>query len=274
MAGLRAIWKGSIKFGIVTIPVKLYAATQDNDIHFRQVHLDDGGRIRYRKVCEVDEKEVPNDEIAKGFDTGQGTVLVEKDDLEHIPLPTNRQVDIEEFAEADQLDPIMFDKSYFLAPDRSSPSYRLLHDTMADSGKVAIAKVALRQKERLAALRVRGDLIVLHTMLWPDEVRVPALGEGEEPVKISDKEKQMATFLIESMTNDHLDMSEFHDEYRAGLEKLIEAKAAGRTLESPKAEVTDNVVDMTALLERSIAQRNGKGRAKKSTKKAAGNKVA
>ena len=231
---MRSIWKGALSFGLVTIPVKLYGATQTNDVAFHQVHDADGGRIRYRRVCEQDGEEVPYEHIAKGYELPSGeTVILTDDDFASLPIRTNRSVDVLEFVPAEQIDPIYFNRSYYLEPDsHGTKPYILLRDALEESGRVAVVKVALRNRESLATVRVREGVLVLETMLWPDEIRDASFGFLDEDVDVRPQELKMALSLIDSMTDD-FDPAQFTDEYREGLEAVIEAKIEGREVVEP-----------------------------------------
>src|SRR5918911_4815977 len=172
---MRAIWKGAVSFGLVNVPVRLFAATEENDIRFHQVHREDGGRIRYKRTCEVCGKEVTYDDIAKGYDLGGGEmVILTDDDFADLPLTTSHAIDVLEFVPAEQVDPILYNKAYYLEPDGAATKpYVLLRDALTRTDRVAVVKVALRQREQLATLRVHDNVLVLNTMLWPDEVRTP-----------------------------------------------------------------------------------------------------
>src|ERR687896_1684877 len=198
---MRSIWKGAISFGLVTIPVKVYSATEQRDVSFHQVHRADGGRIKFRRVCTVCGEEVAYADVAKGYELPGGEVVVLTDeDFADLPLSTSRRIDVLQFAAVEQVDPIYFNKSYFLEPDaQGDKPYVLLRDALESSGRVAIVKVALRQRESLATLRVRDGIFVLETMLWPDEVRTPDFPFLEEDIEVRKQELSMATSLIESM---------------------------------------------------------------------------
>ncbi len=172
---MRSIWKGAISFGLVTIPVKLYSATEQRDVSFHQVHREDGGRIKYKRVCTVDGEEVPYSDIAKGYELPSGeTVILTDEDFADLPLSSSRRIDVLQFVEQEEVDPIYFAKSYYLEPDQQGAKpYVLLRDALENSGQVAVVKIAIRQRESLATLRVREGVFVLETMLWPDEVRTP-----------------------------------------------------------------------------------------------------
>jgi len=253
---MRSIWKGSISFGLVNIAVKLYSATEEKDVAFHQVHRDDGGRIRYKRVCSVCGEEVAYNDIAKGYELPDGEIVVlTDDDLAELPLTTSREIDVLQFVPLEQVDPIYFSKSYYLEPDpKATKAYVLLRDTLEDSGKVAIVKVALRRREALATLRVREGVLTMETMLWPDEIREPAFGFLDESPEVRKQELAMAASLVESLSGD-FDPSAYTDQYREALESLIDAKVEGRDLvPAPEAEVEGGgkVVDLVAALQASI----------------------
>jgi DNA end-binding protein Ku len=232
---MRSMWKGAISFGLVMIPIKLYAATEQKDIAFRQVHREDGGRIRFRRVCSIDGQEVPYEDVAKGYElpTGEMVVLTDED-MAELPLPTTRSIEVLQFMPAEQLDPILLNRSYFVEPESAGArAYVLLRDSLERSGKVALALVALRQRESLATLRTRDGLLVLETLLWPDEVRTPAFPFLEDDVEVRSQELKMAASLIESMTVD-FDPDSYHDSYREALQELVNAKVEGHELVQPE----------------------------------------
>ena len=252
---MRAIWKGAVSFGLVSIPVKLYTATEERDISFHQVHREDGGRIRYKRVCQIDGEEIPYSEIAKGFELPSGeTVVITDEDLAELPLATSRVVEVLSFVPLEQVDPIYFAKSYYLEPDKTATKpYVLLRDALAQADSVALVKVAIRTRETLATLRVRDGVLVLETMVWPDEVRTPDFGFLDEDVTTRPQELAMAESLIESMSGD-FDPEQYHDEYREALQQVIEAKVEGReVVEQPvEEEETGSVVDLMAALRASV----------------------
>jgi DNA end-binding protein Ku len=231
---MRSMWKGAISFGLVMIPVKLYAATEQKDIAFRQVHREDGGRIRFRRVCSLDGAEVPYEDVAKGYELPGGEVIVLTDeDLADLPLASSKSIEVMHFTPADQLDPILFNRSYYVEPEAAGVrAYALLRDALERSGRVAIAQVALRQRESLATLRVRDGVLVLETLLWPDEIRGADFGFLDEDVEVRTQELRMATSLIDSMTVD-FDPAEYHDRYREALQELVTAKTEGRDVLQP-----------------------------------------
>jgi len=228
------MWKGAVSFGLVMIPVKLYTATETKDIAFRQVHREDGGRIRFRRFCTVDDQEVPYEDVAKGFELPDGEIVIlTEEDMAELPLPTTKSIEVVQFCPAEQLDPILFNRSYFLEPEAAGArAYSLLREALEQSGKIAIAQVALRQRESLAILRARDGVLVLETLLWPDEVRVPDFPFLEDNIEVRAQELRMAESLIESMTLD-FDPDEYHDSYREALQELVTAKVEGREVIQP-----------------------------------------
>ncbi|ADG89688.1 non-homologous end joining protein Ku [Thermobispora bispora] len=251
---MRSIWKGAISFGLVTIPVKLYPATEQKDVTFHQVHRTDGGRIKYKRVCSVDGAEVPYGEIAKGYELPTGEVVILTDeDFAELPLSTSRRIDVLQFTSADQIDPIYFAKSYYLEPEaQGTKAYVLLRDALARSGRVAVVKIALRQRESLATLRVRDGVFVLETMLWPDEVREAAFPFLKETVEVRPQELKMAESLIETMVED-FDPTAYSDAYREALQQVIEAKVAGKEVVAPEAPAEERpAVDLMAALRASV----------------------
>ncbi|MBM7469953.1 DNA end-binding protein Ku [Microbacterium keratanolyticum] len=266
---MRTIWKGALTFGLVNVPVKVYSATEDHDVPLHQVHGEDGGRIRYQRTCEVCGQVVPFADIDRAYvDDGQ-TILLTKDDLAALPAERSREIDVVEFVPSDQVDLLTLDKAYYLEPDSSSPkAYVLLRRTLEATDRTAIVRFTLRQKTRLAALRVRGDVLVLQTLLWADEVREPAFPALDEPVKISDKELELSASLVESFSGD-FDPETFVDEYQAELRTLIDAKIEkGEGFEvsetfaaSDGAEKGGEVIDLMEALRASV-ERSRAARAK------------
>jgi DNA end-binding protein Ku len=233
---MRSMWKGAVSFGLVMIPVKLYAATETQDIAFRQVHRDDGGRIRFKRFCSIEDVEVPYEDVAKGYELPGGEIVVlTEDDMADLPLPTTRSIEVVQFTPAEQIDPILFNKSYYVEPEAvGARAYCLLRDALEESGKIAIAQVALRQRESLAILRVRDGVLVLETLLWPDEVREAAFPFLDDDIEVRPQELRMASSLIESMTVD-FDPEDYHDSYREALQELVNAKVEGREVVQPEA---------------------------------------
>ncbi|KKK07263.1 Ku protein [Micromonospora sp. HK10] len=252
---MRAIWKGAVSFGLVSIGVKVYSATEEKDIRFHQVHREDGGRIRYKRTCSVCGEEVTYDDIAKGYDIGGGEMVILTDeDFADLPLSTSHAIDVLEFVPAEQVDPILYNKAYFLEPEGSATKpYVLLRDALADSERVAIVKVALRQREQLATLRVREGVLLLNTMLWPDEIRQPDFGFLDEDLKVRPPELAMASSLIDSMAGE-FEPDAFTDDYRAALQEVIDAKIEGREVVQPEEEeaAPAAAVDLMAALKASV----------------------
>ena len=255
---MRSIWAGAISFGMVVIPVKLYAATEQRDVAFRQVHREDGGRIQYRRICTIDGEEVPYADIAKGYELATGDMVVlTDDDLKDLPLATAHRIDVLHFSPAGQLDPILANKAYYLEPEPAGVrAYALFRDALERSGRVAVAKVAIRQREALAALRIRDGVLVLETLLWPDEVRTPDFKFLDEDVDVRSQELKMAASLIDTMTED-FDPSAFKDAYREALEALVQAKIEGNEVVRPAggipAEKPGGPADLTETLRASVA---------------------
>jgi len=255
---MRSIWAGAISFGMVVIPVKLYAATEQRDVAFRQVHREDGGRIQYRRICTIDGEEVPYSDIGKGYELPTGDVVVlTDDDLKDLPLATAHRIDVLHFAPSGQLDPILANKAYYLEPEPAGVrAYVLFRDALERSGRVAVAKVAIRQREALAALRVRDNVLVLETLLWPDEIRAPDFNFLEEDVDVRSQELKMAASLIDTMTED-FDASAYRDAYREALEALVQAKIEGNDVVRPAgvgiaAERPSGAADLTETLRASV----------------------
>jgi DNA end-binding protein Ku len=256
---MRSMWKGAISFGLVMIPVKLYAATEQKDIAFRQVHRADGGRIRFRRVCSVDGSEVPYEEVAKGFELPGGEMVVLTDeDMADLPLASSKSIEVLHFTPADQLDPILFNRSYYVEPETAGGrAYVLLRDALERSDRVAICQVALRQREALATLRSRDGVLVLETLLWPDEVRSAEFPFLDDDIEVRSQELRMATSLIDSMTVD-FDPEEYHDRYREALQELVEAKTEGRDVIQPQtAEVSGPPSSLADALKASLAAARG-----------------
>ncbi|WP_169079879.1 Ku protein [Microcella alkalica] len=272
---MRSIWKGAITFGLVNVNVKVYSATEDHDLPLHQVHDADGGRIRYQRRCEVCGKIVDFGDIDKAYDDGERTVVLTDDDLATLPSERSKEIDVVEFVPSDQLDPIMFDRSYFLEPDGSSPkAYVLLRRTLEEQERTAIVLFSLRQKTRLAALRVRGDVLMLQTLLWDDEVREARFPSLDASVRIGAKELDMSRSLVESFASDFAP-ERFTDEYQEELRKLVEAKLAkGDAMSTEETfgessgdeEGGGEVLSLMDALQRSIeTNRSKKGGAKKQT---------
>jgi DNA end-binding protein Ku len=252
---MRAMWRGEISFGLVMIPVRLYSATEHRDVTFRQVHREDGGRIKFRRICSIDGEEVPYADVAKGYELPNGEMVVLTDeDLAELPLPTAHGIEVLQFSPTEQVDPIMWERSYYTEPEpNGTRAYALLRDALERSGMVAVAKVALRQRESLAVLRVRDGMLVLVTLLWPDEIRVPDFEFLEEDIEVRSQELKMAASLIDSMTVD-FEPAQFTDHYREALEELVEAKVEGHEVATPAGPQAETpVVSLADALRASLA---------------------
>jgi DNA end-binding protein Ku len=254
----RAIWSGAISFGLVNIPVKLYSAVSKKTVRFHQIDAESGGRVRQKRVG-PDGEEIAYEQIVKGYEIGPDRyVTITSEELEALEPQKTRTIDIEDFVDLEQIDPIYYDHPYYLAPDTgAAKAYRLLVDAMEDSGKVAVARVVLRSKEHLVAIRPRDGALAMETMLFSDEVIPPEsldeLAAGDGDVQTSDRELAMANQLIESLASD-FEPDKYRDEYRERVLDLIERKAQGETIviEEPTAE-PEKVPDLMAALEASIA---------------------
>jgi DNA end-binding protein Ku len=262
---MRAIWKGAVSFGLVNVPVRLFAATEENDIRFHQVHREDGGRIRYKRICSICGEEVGFSEIAKGYETSDGQLVILTDeDLNQLPVATSHEIDVVEFVPSSQVDPILFAKSYYLEPDaKAAKPYALLREALIETERMAIVKVALRQKETLAVLRVRDKTILLQTMLWPDEIRSPDFAVLDTDVELRPQELKMAASLVESMAAD-FEPEQFTDDYRGAVIDLIDAKLErGESAQLPGGEKkasagkTGEVIDLLTALQRSVDRARG-----------------
>ena len=276
---MRAIWTGAITFGLVNVPVKVYAATEDHDISFHQVHDADGGRIRYERRCEVCGKKVEYKNIDKAYESGDDTVIITDEDFEALPQADNDEIQVVQFVPSDQIDPIMLENTYYLEPEGKSPkSYLLLRQTLEDTDRTAVVTLALRQKTRLGVLRVRGKALVLQGLLWADEIRNVDFKGTKSRAKITDKERELASALVDQLASDFTP-EDFEDDYQIELRKLIDAKLeAGDTLDTEatfgeKPEDSDSgddadVVDLMEALKSSLdRKRDAKKPAKKTTKK-------
>ncbi|MFC8130993.1 Ku protein [Streptomyces sp. NPDC057302] len=262
---MRSIWNGAISFGLVSIPIKLMNATENHSVSFRQIHTEDGGRVRYRKVCELEEREVTSAEIGKGYEDADGSMIpITDEDLAALPLPTAKTIEIVAFVPADRVDPMQMDTAYYLSANGvpAAKPYTLLREALRRSEKVAIARYALRGRERLGMLRVVDEVIAMHGLLWPDEIRS---SEGVAPdarVKVRDAELDLADALMDTLGE--VDVSTLHDDYRAALEELIEAKAAGTAPAAPVADADSGggkVIDLMAALESSVrAAKSARGK--------------
>jgi DNA end-binding protein Ku len=274
---MRAMWKGAVSFGLVNVPVKMYTATDSHDISFHQVHRTDGGRIRYKRVCDVCGEQVPYDDIAKGYESEDGQLVILTDeDLAELPVASSREIGVEKFVPADQIDPMWMEKSYYLEPEKNGQKpYALLREALREADRMALVTVSIRQRSTMAVLRVRDDVIVLQTLLWPDEIRKPEFSGLDADQTARPQELAMAASLVESLSGDY-DPDEFEDEYRDEMERLVEAKLGhGETAPVPAPKKDDGggkVVDLLSALQLSVERaRSARGEepAKASAKKAA-----
>jgi len=251
---MRAIWKGAVSFGLVSVPVKLYSATESKDISFRQVHAKDGGRIKYQRICSLDGEEVAYADIAKGYETEDGEmVILDDSDMADLPATSSREISVEKFVPSEQIDPMLFEKSYYLEPEKTGAKpYALLRKALEDADRMALVTVSLRNRMSLAVLRVRDDVIVMQTMMWPDEIRSPDFGavdvEDAKPAEV-----KMAKMLVETLAGD-FQPDEFEDDYREAVEALVKAKIEGGEIKAAPAarKSSGEVVDLLAALQRSV----------------------
>ncbi|MBK3581813.1 Ku protein [Streptomyces sp. MBT65] len=253
---MRSIWNGAISFGLVSIPIKLVNATESHSISFRQIHTEDGGRIRYRKVCELEDREVAQAEIGKAYEDADGTMIpITDEDLAQLPIPTAKTIEIVAFVPADRIDPLQMDAAYYLSANGvpAAKPYTLLREALKRSQKVAIAKYALRGRERLGMLRVVDDVIAMHGLLWPDEIRAPEGVAPDTNVTVRDKELDLADALMDTLGE--VDLADLHDDYREAVEEMITAKASGeQPSPSPSPAPGAKVLDLMAALEKSVRE--------------------
>ncbi len=249
----RSMWKGAISFGLVTIPVAVYPATEEKSLKFNQLHDEDMGRIRYKRVCSVDGEEVDFEHIVKGYEIEKDRYVVLTDeDFDAVPVESSRAIDIQQFVELEEIDPILFKKSYYLIPDETgAKAYALLRKALSEEGKVGIAKVSFRDKEHLAALRFKDDVFVLETMYWPDEIRAAEFDTLDSEEKVRANEVDMAKTLIQNLTEPWKPEA-YKDEYREALMDIVERKAAGQPIEAPAAAAPARVVDLMDALKASV----------------------
>ncbi|GHG78077.1 non-homologous end joining protein Ku [Streptomyces griseocarneus] len=259
---MRTMWKGAIGFGLVSVPVRLYAATEEHGTRLHQVHDADGGRIHLKRVCDACGKEIDYEHVARGFEDDEGnTAVLTKSDLAGLPLPSKKLIDVLAFVDADRIDPLRLSGAYYLAPDNAAAGkpYVLLRETLKQTERVAVTKIALRTRESLALLRVHDDLLTLHTMYWPDEIREPAGLAPPASVTVRPQELKMATSLMDTLSED-FDLESLEDEYEVALGELISAHLEHRP--APKkatAAAPDNVIDLMAALQASIDTAGKKG---------------
>ena len=283
---MRALWKGAITFGLVNVPIRLYAATEDHDIGLHQVHDADGGRIRYQRRCEVCGKVVEYAHIDKAYADGKTTVVLTEDDLKSLPEERSKEIEVVEFVPSEQIDPIMLDRSYFLEPEKpATKSYALLRRALEETDRTAIVQFSLRQKTRLGALRSRGKVLMLQSLLWDDEVREADFPSLKDDVRVSQQELKMASSLVDNMATDFAP-DKFSDEYQDQLRQLIAAKlekgdavdtAATFGEEGQEEAERGEVIDLMEALRRSVEQNRAAKKTtqtKPSAKKAAAKKKA
>ncbi|MEU9298253.1 Ku protein [Streptomyces sp. NPDC048266] len=253
---MRSIWNGAISFGLVSIPIKLVNATESHSVSFRQIHTEDGGRVRYKKVCELDGEELSGPEIGKAYEDADGTMIpITDEDLAALPLPTAKTIEIVAFVPAGEIDPLQMDAAYYLSANGvpAAKPYTLLREALKRSDKVAVAKYALRGRERLGMLRVVDDVIAMHGLLWPDEIRAPEGVAPETPVAVRDAELDLADALMATLGE--VDINSLHDDYRTAVEEMIAAKAEGGEAvapPSPGEAQGGRVIDLMAALESSV----------------------
>ncbi|MDQ0940775.1 Ku protein [Streptomyces sp. V1I1] len=253
---MRSIWNGAISFGLVSIPIKLVNATESHSVSFRQTHTVDGGRIRYRKVCELEEKEVPASEIGKGYEDADGSIIpITDEDLAALPLPTAKTIEIVAFVPAERIDPLQMDAAYYLSANGvpAAKPYTLLREALKRSQKVAVAKFALRGRERLGMLRVVDNVIAMHGLLWPDEIRSPQEAAPDTEVTVRAAELDLADALMDTLGD--VDLDSLHDDYRTAVEAMIAAKVEGGEVApetAPAERAGGKVIDLMAALEKSV----------------------
>jgi DNA end-binding protein Ku len=255
----RSMWKGAISFGLVTIPVSVYPATEEKSLKFNQLHDEDMGRIRYKRVCSIDGEEVEFEHIVKGYEIEKDRyVILTDDDFDAVPVESSRAIDIQQFVDLDEIDPILFKKSYYLVPDETgAKAYALLRTALSQENKVGIAKVSFRDKEHLSALRFKDDVFVLETMYWPDEIRAAEFDTVNAGEKVRDNEIDMAKALIDNLT-EPWNPQQFTDEYREALMEVVEKKAAGEEIEAPPEAAPARVVDLMEALKASVEAAKGR----------------
>ena len=275
----RSMWKGAISFGLVTIPVSVFPATEEKSLKFNQLHDEDMGRIRYKRVCSIDGEEVDYEHIVKGYETEKDRyVVITDEDLDAVPVESSRAIDIRQFVELDEIDPILFKKSYYLVPEETgAKAYALLRKALSEENKVGVAKVSFRDKEHLAALRFKDDVFVLETMYWPDEIRAAEFDTLDAEEKVRSNEVDMAKSLIQNLTEPWKPEA-YKDEYREALMDIVERKAAGQPIEAPAAAAPARVVDLMDALKASVEAAKKKtpssgGARRSSAKKSAAKKT-
>ena len=276
MTSLRTLWKGAVSFGLVNIPIKMYVATENKDLKFNYLHEKCMSPIQYRKYCPNCEREITPEEIVRGYEYQKGSyVIMNEEDLERIPLESTKTIDILDFVQLDQVDPVYFDKTYYLEPSPGGEkAYTLIIEAMKRTNKVAIAKVIIRTKQTLAVLRVKDKTLLMETIFYPDEIRSPeSLSSGVDVAKLHDNELKMAVNLIENLSVD-FDPGKYEDDYRKALWELIEAKIVGREVSQVQKAENNNVIDLMEALKASVdlARQNNKKTAPPKTGSSKGTK--
>lgn len=272
---MQTVWKGSIAFGMVSIPVRLVSATEEKDVPLRQVHETDGGRIKYKRFCSIDGEEVPYGQIAKGYELDDDSIVVLTDqDLANLPVASTKSVEVVSFAESDEINPVSLSKAYYAEPTGDAKPYVLLHDALVATGKVAVVKLALRQRERLATVRPQDGMLVVQTMLWPDEVRSPHFSFMDDDVEVRTQELEMASMFVGAFEQG-FDPDQFHDRHREMLKEVVDAKIAGQEISRPaETPAESNVIDLMDALRASVAAAEDKPAKPRTTRKSAAKKTA
>ena len=250
---MKSIWNGAITFGLITIPVRMFSTVEEKSLRFNQLHATDNGRIRYKRTCSECGEEVSWDQIVKGYEVEKDSYIVfTEEELERLPSDSIRSIDIVAFVPLDEIDPVYFQRSYYLAPEPTGrKAYALLEQALGQSRRVGIAKVTLREKEYLATLRTRDGIFILETMYWPDEIRQAAFEDLEAPAEVRPQELAMAETLIESLS-DHFDPTAYVDTYRLRLEEAVQAKIEGQEIAVAPQEAPTAVVDLMEALRASV----------------------
>lgn len=258
---MRSIWKATVSFGLVSVPCKFYSATEDHDLKAHQVHAADGGKIRYKRICECCGNPVESRDIAKAYDTEEGVKVLTEDDLATLHEGDNREVAVLEFVPAGEINPLLLDKPYYLEPDGSAKAYTLLAKVLGSTDQVAIVRFTMRSKTHLAALRVvgKGDVLAIHTLRWADELREPEFPSLNNPVEVSDAELKVASQLVESMVAS-FNPDRYRDDYREELRELIASKGVEQIGDTVPDDVSDLVAKLTASVQATTPAPRKRGR--------------
>jgi DNA end-binding protein Ku len=260
---MQAIWRGAINFGLISIPVRVFSATEEKSLRFNLLHKEDGGRRRANWTCSVCDKTLGQDDLVRGYEYEKGAyVTFEDGEIDNVQIDTSHTVEVVHFTAAEQIDPIYFLKSYYLAPDELGvKAYGLLRKVLSETDKVAVTRVAIRDKERLATLRVRDNVLVLETMYWPDEIREARFAETDREIEVSDADRKTANLLVDNLTED-FDPSQYHDRYREALLEAVDQKIQGNKIVAPsEPEEASQVVDLTEALKRSLEEVKARSKA-------------